>query len=55
MIIVNTDYLATKGLLYPCPHASCEEWDSDKNGGHCMCLSPPCKEQKKSENKKARG
>lgn len=25
-----------------CNNADCINWDSDKWGGHCMCLEPPC-------------
>lgn len=51
MVIVNTDFLATRGLIVPCPHASCPEWDSDRNGGHCMCLNPPCREKLKEHTR----
>lgn len=26
--------------MRPCDNYECENWDSDKNGGHCMLLSP---------------
>lgn len=25
-----------------CNHSKCKLWDSDKNGGHCICFAPPC-------------
>ena len=25
-----------------CNHSKCRLWDSDKNGGHCICFTPPC-------------
>ena len=41
-VICNTEFMSRNFLIYPCPKASCENWDSDRNGGHCMCLNPPC-------------
>ena len=43
-VMCNTEFMASHFLIYPCPKASCENWDSDRNGGHCMCLNPPCLE-----------
>lgn len=49
-VYVNTEYLAKRFLIYPCPKASCPEWDSDRNGGHCMCLNPPCRENQQTKD-----
>ena len=35
--------------IYLCDKFRCEYWDSDQNGGHCMCLYPPCKEESKEK------
>lgn len=39
-------------ISYPCGKFRCEYWDSDENGGHCICLEPPCKETKETKEKK---
>lgn len=36
---------------YPCHKASCEHWDSDKNGGHCMLVNPECPRVQKIRKK----
>lgn len=30
--------------IYSCDKFRCEYWDSDQNGGHCICCEPPCKD-----------